>query len=118
MVEEEMSLRKRLKKLYRFTVRQCVVLMMKLQQTLRSALLANCSMKPVTASLFDDWVALVDGTLYSACRHAGVMVFAHEEGTAREVKFWISWTSPLTGEEMTGRWPLGFGKLYRMNDPR
>ena len=59
-------------------------------RTFRSALLANCSMKPVTASLFDDCVAFVVGMLYSACRHAGVIVRAHEEGTARVVKFWIS----------------------------
>ncbi len=40
-------------------------------------------MRPVTASLFAEFVAGVVGMLYSCCKHAGVVPFAHCESAAR-----------------------------------
>ena len=60
--------------------------------------------------MFEDSVAFVVGIPYSAWRHAGVVVLAHDEGTARAVKFWIAGVS-LIGEENTGRWLFGLGNL-------
>ena len=58
--------------------------------TFRSAWFANCSMKPLTPRMFEDSALLVVGMPYIAWRQAGVTVDAHDEGTAREVRFvWI-----------------------------
>ena len=57
------------------------------RHTLRSAWLANCSMKPLTASTFVLMALLVVGMPYMAWRQAGVTVEPHEDGTARSVRF-------------------------------
>ena len=47
-------------------------------------------MKPLTPRMFEDSALLVVGMPYMAWRQAGVTVDAHDEGTAREVRFvWI-----------------------------
>ena len=54
---------------------------------MRSAWLANCSMKPLTPRTLLEMALLVVGIPYIACRQAGVMTELHDDGTARDVRF-------------------------------
>ena len=57
-------------------------------RTSRSALFANWSIYPLTASTFDLIALLVFGMPYSAWRHDGVIWLLHDDGTdASDVTF-------------------------------
>jgi hypothetical protein len=85
VVEDEMSVRKRPRKV------------------LRSAACAYCSIYPVTVIEFEVEVALVVGIPYRACKHAGVIWLAHEDGTAA--------VALLTMLLVMGRGPVSRGLL-------
>lgn len=69
----------------------------------KSTLLANCSMKPATPSVLDDWVARNVGMPYIVWRHAGV---------TRVAQVWAERFDTLdAGTEISGRWAKGLSNL-------